>query len=297
LNKNTAIYADLLLLLVAGIWGTTFVVQRLGMDYIGPFTYTGFRFALASLVLVPVLTVNFKKIRSQLSNPRLWQGGLWLGLFISGVINLQQIGLLFTTVTNAGFITGLYVVIVPILGLFFKVESSVGVWLGVICAVVGMSLLSVTSSLTIASGDLIQLASTILWAAHVLLVAHYARQFDAVLLALIQFMLCSIISLVLAFIVEDIEFTGISAAMPALLYGGVLAAGFGFTIQIVAQRYAIASHAAIILSSEALFAACAGAIFLGESLTMRGYIGCALMFAGILLAQLWPKSHAKLNIT
>ena len=216
-------------------------------------------------------------------------GGAIMGLALAIGINLQQVGLMFTTVTNSGFITGLYVIVVPLLGLFIGQKSSLGIWLGASLAVVGMFLLSVGEGFTVASGDWLQLAGAFVWGVHVLLVGFFAGRHDPLRLALVQFITCAVISLVLAVIFEEIQLQSIIAAGPAILYGGIFGVAVGFTLQVVAQKDAIASHAAIILSLEAVFAAIAGAWLLGESLELRGYFGCALMFAGMLLAQLWPK--------
>ena len=212
-----------------------------------------------------------------------------MGLALSLGINLQQVGLLFTTVTNSGFITGLYVIVVPILGLLIGQRSSAGIWLGASLAVVGMFLLSVGEGFTVASGDWLQLAGAFVWGIHVLLVGFFAGRHDPLRLAFIQFATCAVISLALALVFETATLDGIIAAGPAILYGGVFGVAIGFTLQVVAQQHAIASHAAIILSLEAVFAAIAGALLLGEVLALRGYLGCALMFGGMLLAQLWPK--------
>jgi drug/metabolite transporter (DMT)-like permease len=195
-------------------------------------------------------------------------------------------------VTNSGFITGLYVIIVPLLGLFIGHKTGLGIWLGASLAVVGMFLLSVGDGFVVASGDWLQLAGAFVWGVHVLLVGFFASRHDPLRLALVQFITCAVISLLLALIFEEIQWQSIIAAGPAILYGGVFGVAIGFTLQVVAQKDAIASHAAIILSLEAVFAAIAGALLLGETLELRGYFGCALMFAGMLLAQLWPKKHA-----
>ena len=216
-------------------------------------------------------------------------GGLAMGLALTLGMNLQQVGLLFTSVTNSGFITGLYVIIVPLLGLVIGHKTGLGIWLGAGLAVVGMFLLSVGDSFQVASGDWLQLAGAFVWALHVLLVGHFASRHDPLQLALIQFAVCGLISLLLALVFEPILLTAIQAALPAILYGGLLGVCVGFTLQVVAQKDAIASHAAVILSMEALFAALFGALLLGEVLSFKGYIGCALMFAGMLLAQLWPR--------
>ncbi|TBU94736.1 DMT family transporter [Phytopseudomonas dryadis] len=290
---NHALRADLLMLLTALIWGSAFVAQRLGMDAIGPFLYSGLRFALAVLILLPLILLlhrrSARKPARVLSQPLLL-GGCLMGAVLALGINLQQVGLLFTSVTNAGFITGLYVIVVPLLGLFLGHKTGLGIWLGASLAVVGMFLLSVGDGFQVAAGDWLQLAGAFVWGVHVLLVGFFAGRHDPLLLAIVQFATCAFISLLLAWIFEDLRDASIIAAAPAILYGGVFGVAVGFTLQVVAQKHAIASHAAIILSLEAVFAALAGALLLGESLAVRGYIGCALMFAGMLLAQLWPKS-------
>ncbi|XLX41660.1 DMT family transporter [Ectopseudomonas mendocina] len=289
--QSQALRADLLMLITAMIWGSAFVAQRLGMDSIGPFLYTGLRFALACLVLLPVLALLQRRQQRPVAplNRNLLIGGVIMGLALSLGINLQQVGLLFTTVTNSGFITGLYVIVVPILGLLIGQRSSAGIWLGASLAVVGMFLLSVGEGFSVASGDWLQLAGAFVWGIHVLLVGFFASRHDPLRLAFIQFATCAVISLLLAVIFETATLDGIIRAAPAVLYGGLFGVAVGFTLQVVAQQHAIASHAAIILSLEAVFAAIAGALLLGEVLALRGYLGCALMFGGMLLAQLWPK--------
>ncbi len=291
LMRSQALRADLLMLITAMIWGSAFVAQRLGMDNIGPFLYTGLRFTLACLVLLPVLALLQRRQQRPVAplNRNLLIGGVIMGLALSLGINLQQVGLLFTTVTNSGFITGLYVIVVPILGLLIGQRSSAGIWLGASLAVVGMFLLSVGEGFSVASGDWLQLAGAFVWGIHVLLVGFFASRHDPLRLAFIQFATCAVISLLLAVIFETATLDGIIRAAPAVLYGGLFGVAVGFTLQVVAQQHAIASHAAIILSLEAVFAAIAGALLLGEVLALRGYLGCALMFGGMLLAQLWPK--------
>lgn len=291
--RSNTLRADLLMLLTAMIWGSVFVAQRLGMDAIGPFLYTGLRFALAVVVLLPVIHWLEKRNRQTAPVPKLnrqlLRGGVLMGLALALGINLQQVGLLFTTVTNSGFITGLYVIVVPLLGLFIGHKTGLGIWLGACLAVVGMFLLSVGEGFVVASGDWLQLAGAFVWGIHVLLVGFFASRHDPLRLAVVQFATCAAISLILALVLEEISLQAILAAGPALLYGGILGVAVGFTLQVVAQKDAIASHAAIIFSLEAVFAAVAGAWMLGESLDLKGYFGCALMFAGMLLAQLWPR--------
>jgi drug/metabolite transporter (DMT)-like permease len=291
--QRHALRADLLMLLTAMIWGSGFVAQTAGMDHIGPYLFSGLRFALGSICLLPLI------LRRPASGPApeplmtrgLLQGGIVMGIALALGINLQQVGLLFTSVTNAGFITGLYVIVVPLLGLLLGHKTGMGTWLGCVLAVIGMFLLSVGDNFQVASGDWLQLIGAFVWGGHVILVGLFASRHDPIRLAFLQFATCSVISLILAVIFEPIALDSIIAAGPALLYGGVFAVGVGYTLQVVAQKHAIASHAAIILSLEAVFAAIAGAWFLGEALQLRGYVGCALMLAGMLLAQLWPRKE------
>ena len=289
--QNHALRADLLMLLTALIWGTGFVAQTAGMDHIGPYLFSGLRFALGSLCLVPLILRNAKTARvpEPLLNRGMLRAGVIMGLALALGINLQQVGLLFTSVTNSGFITGLYVIVVPLLGLLLGHKTGLGTWLGCLLAVVGMCLLSIGDNFHVASGDWLQLIGAFVWGGHVVLVSLFASRHDPIRLAFLQFATCSVVSLLLAVLFEPIAFDAIIAADPALLYGGIVAVGVGYTLHVVAQKHAIASHAAIILSLEAVFAAIAGAWILGEALQLRGYIGCGLMLAGILLAQLWPK--------
>ncbi|MFP3849392.1 DMT family transporter [Pseudomonas sp. W5-01] len=288
---NHALRADLLMLLTALIWGTGFVAQTAGMDHIGPYLFSGLRFALGSLCLIPLILRNAKTARvpEPLLNRGMLRAGIIMGLALALGINLQQVGLLFTSVTNSGFITGLYVIVVPLLGLLLGHKTGLGTWLGCLLAVVGMCLLSIGDNFQVASGDWLQLIGAFVWGAHVVLVSLFASRHDPIRLAFLQFATCSVVSLLLAVLFEPIALNAIIDAGPSLLYGGIVAVGVGYTLQVVAQKHAIASHAAIILSLEAVFAAIAGAWILGEALQLRGYIGCGLMLAGMLLAQLWPK--------
>ncbi|MBW8355614.1 MAG: DMT family transporter [Pseudomonas sp.] len=289
--RSQALRADVLMLITAVIWGAAFVAQSSGMDHIGPFLYSGLRFALGSLCLLPLVLRRTPADRhpAPLLNRGLLLGGVLMGLALTLGINLQQVGLMFTSVTNAGFITGLYVIVVPLLGLLIGHKTGLGTWLGAVLAVVGMFLLTVSDSFHVASGDWLQLIGAFVWGAHVILVGVFASRHDPIRLAFLQFATCSVVSLILALCLEPIHWNAIVAAGPAILYGGVIAVGIGYTLQVIAQRDAIASHAAIILSLEAVFAAIAGAWLLDESLQLRGYFGCALMLSGMLVAQLWPQ--------
>lgn len=286
--------SNALLLLTATIWGFAFVAQRVGMEYVGPFTFNGVRFALGSISLVP-LWIFFRRRSTRSGDifPRaelktvLWGGALaGSALFIGA--SLQQVGLLYTTAGKAGFITGLYVVIVPLLGLFWRQRSDFGTWLGAVLAALGLYFLSVTESFTIAFGDFLELIGAFFWAGHVLIVGWLSPRIDAIRLSFFQFAACSILSLITAFAVETVRLTEVLQAGVPILYGGLGSVGIAYTLQVVAQKDAKPAHAAIILSLEAAFAALGGWLMLGETLTPRGLLGCALMLAGMLMSQLHP---------
>lgn len=278
--------ADLLMLMIAMIWGSTFVAQRLGMDAVGPFFYSGARFILGALLLLPLM--HYRGHAENGSTERLWRDGTILGLVIAVGINMQQVGLQFTSIANASFITGLYVVIVPLIGIFLRHKMHAATWAGVLLAVLGMYFLSVQGDFSVAKGDWLQLIGTFAWAAHVLLLSVLSRRHDPIRLAIVQFFVCGLVCLLLSLGLEEMAAQDIGRAMPAILYGGVLSVGLGYTLQVFAQRNAIPSHAAIIFSMEAVFGALAGWLFLGETLAPRALFGCALMLAGMLMAQLVP---------
>lgn len=285
--------ADLLLLLTAIIWGFAFVAQRVGMDFVGPFTFNGVRFALGSLSLLPLIwLMQRQKSRApsvipQAGGKELLRGGLLAGLALFLGASLQQVGLVYTTAGNAGFITGLYVVIVPILGLIWRQRPTLGTWLGAILATVGLFLLSVTDDFSIAYGDLLVLIGSFIWAGHVLLIGWLSPRMDAMKLSAIQFAVCALLSLLTALAIETIRLDGIIAAAMPIFYGGLFSVGIAYTLQVVAQRDAHPAHTAIILSLEGVFAAIGGWLLLGELLTPRGLFGCALMLGGMLLSELW----------
>jgi drug/metabolite transporter (DMT)-like permease len=281
---------DLTLLLTAGIWGLAFVAQRVGMDYVGPFTYNGVRFALGSLTLAPLLLAGRRghgPPALPVTDPTFILGGGALGAVLFVAASLQQVALLYTTAGKAGFITGLYVVIVPILGLFWHQRPSKGTWGGAVLAAAGLYLLSVTESFRMEYGDLLVLVSAVFWSFQVLIVAWLSPRTRPVELAFCQFSICSLLSLITAGLFEAVAWASIFAASVPILYGGVLSVGVAYTLQVVAQRSAHPAHASILMSLEAVFAAVGGWILLGETLTLRGGVGCGLMLGGMLLSQLW----------
>lgn len=288
---KTTLHTNALLLLVALIWGSAFVAQRLGMDNIGPLLFSGLRFILGALVVLPFLLYRryTRRITSPFLEPSLIRGGILLGLVVTIGINLQQTGLLYTPVSHAGFITGMYVLIVPLLGLLMGLRANAGTWLGASLAVSGLYLLSAEDSLHIAYGDLLQLGGALSWAIHVLMMGYLAKKHDPLRLAFIQFVVCGLLSLLAALWFEPFSWPHIMQAGPALLYAGLLSIGVGFSLQAIALQHAKPAHAAIILSMEGIFAALAAMLLLGESLSLQGYLGAALMLCAMLLAQLWPQ--------
>ena len=290
--ENKALKADLLLLLTAGIWGLAFVAQRVGMDYVGPYTYNALRFALGSLSLLPLIYLSARKRRRQ--QPELPQGdgrailvgGMIAGLALFAGSSFQQVGLVYTTAGNAGFITGLYVVMVPLLGLFWKQRPTAGTWVGAVLAATGLYFLSVTEDLTLKPGDFLVLISAFFWSVHVLVIGWLSPKMDSLKLSAVQFAVCSLFSLLVALAIETMTLASILAATMPIIYGGLFSVGIAYTLQVVAQRHAHPAHSAIILSLEGSFAALGGWLLLGEILSPRGLLGCALMLSGMILSEL-----------
>jgi drug/metabolite transporter (DMT)-like permease len=204
-------------------------------------------------------------------------------LFIAA--SFQQVGLIYTTAAKAGFITSLYIVLVPILGIFLKQKTYSTTWIGAVTAAVGLYFLSINEDFSIQLGDLLQLIGAFFWAAHIQVIDRFVKNVDAVKLSSAQFATCSILSLITAFALEDISIGGIYLALIPILFGGIMSVGVAYTLQAVGQRYAKPAHAAIALSMEAVFAAIGGMLILKETMNLRGYFGCALMLAGMLITQ------------
>lgn len=284
---------NLYLFLAALAWGTTFVVQRTAMEHLGPFTYSGFRFLLGALFLLPFAVFRYRKrgaiiLRSRESTGK-WVplgASLLTGFLVFLGINFQQIGLVSSTAGKGGFITGLYVIIVPMLAAFFGYRAGIGVWIGALMAVIGLYLLSVTEGFSLAPGDGWILACAFVWALQVLSMGWLSPRIDSFILAFGQALVCALLSLIAGLLIEEISLAAISAAAFDLVYGGIVSVGLGFTFQVAGQKHAQASHAAIIMQFEAVFAVIAGWLFLNESLGPRAIAGCVLMLAGMLLSQI-----------
>ncbi len=277
--------ADALLLLVALIWGFAFVAQRLGMENLGPYGFNASRFFLGACSLLPLLLV----FRPQsLHQPgKLLKGGVAAGAILFIGSSLQQVGLVTTTASNAGFITGLYIVLVPMFGLLLGQSTALWTWLGAMLAVVGLYLLSIGEDFAINKGDLLVLLGAGFWAGHVLLIGKLAPMVDNLRLAIVQFFVCGALSLLVTLVVEIDVFTldRVLMSWKPIAFAGLFSVGVAYTLQVVAQRNAPASHAAIIMSLEAVFAALGGWMFLNEYLDLRQVMGCSLMLSGMLLSQ------------
>lgn len=288
-----------MLSLAAFIWGTAFVAQSVGMDYVGPFTFNAVRFLIGGTVLLPLIIwmqmAKAKKTENSAAaipvtpagdSSVLVKAGFYCGvvLFISAAF--QQIGIIYTTVGKAGFITTLYIVIVPILGLFFDKKVPYIIWICVVLAVVGMYLLCINESFTLSKGDFFILVCAFCFSIHILVIDHYSPLVDGVKLSCLQFFVSGILSAIIAFILENPQISGLINGWIAILYAGVISCGIAYTLQILGQRDVTPVIASLLLSLESVFAVLSGWVILDEVLSFKELLGCVLIFIAILLAQL-----------
>jgi drug/metabolite transporter (DMT)-like permease len=289
--------ANAYLLVTAALWGFAFVAQREGMEHIGPFLYNGIRFALGALSILPIIywlsVRGGKDAPDQTSNEngassgrKLLLGGLLAGMLLFLGASFQQVGIVSTTAGKAGFITGLYVVLVPIFGLAVGRRTDRWVWTGAAMVFGGLYLLSITGGLSMSAGDFLVLVGAVCWAGHVLAIGWLSPGLDSLKLAAIQYAICSALSIGVALSTESIAAGAVGSAALPILYGGVISVGIAYTLQVVAQKHAHPSGASIILSLEAAFAAIGGWLMLGEELTARQLLGCVLMMGGMVVAQM-----------
>ena len=299
------------LFLTAMIWGAAFVAQSVSMDYIGPFTFICLRSVIGGLFLIPVIivldgirkksqnesadVVNSENIlhieteeRQRLSwkNKQLIEGGIVCGIFLFFANCFQQTGIQYTTVGKAGFITTFYIIIVPLIGLFFKKYCGILTWIGVVIALAGLYFLCITQKLTIQRGDALILCCSVLYAGQILAIDHYNPFVDGVKMSCIQFLTGGVLGAVFMFLFENPSVAMILSAAGPILYTGIMSTGVGYTLQIVGQKGLNPTAAALILSLESVFSALSGYVFLHQVLTTRESIGCVLMFIAIVLAQL-----------
>jgi len=284
------------MLLTAVIWGFAFVAQRVGMEHVGPFTFNALRFTLGAIVLIPVILLRHRNVllrakRSNLGIPPttanpMFTAALLSGLALFGGITFQQIGIIYTTAGKAGFITGWYVILVPISGALWGQKIGINSWLGAILATTGLYLLTIAGLFAINRGDGLVLICALFWTVHVHLIGYYSPRVDTIKLAFLQFAICSILSLIIALIIETNSLSSILKAALPILYAGCLSVGIAYTLQVVAQRHVPSSHAAIILSLEAVFAVIGGWLLLNEVLSIIATVGCIFMLSGMLLSQI-----------
>ena len=295
--KSQAIRADLLMLLAAAIWGFAFVAQREGMETMGPFLFNTARFFIGTVFLLPIVWYLSKKKKvstdKETSTKKLWIAGIVAGLFLFTASSFQQVGIQYTTAGKAGFITGLYIFFVPLIGIFFGQRTGSGTWLGAFIAVIGLYLLSINEDFSIARGDLLQLICAVFFAAHVLVIGYVAKRMDPLKLSLIQYFVSGVLSFFIAIAIEVITWQMIVDTAIPLIYAGIMSIGVGYTLQVVAQQHAKSSHAAIILGLEGASAVLGGWLILDENLSTRGMIGCGLMLSGMFLSQLLPRLSLK----
>ena len=290
---------NLMLTLTALIWGASFVAQSVGNELVGPFTFNAVRTLLGALTLLPVIALldrlrGPQPARTVAEKRRagkvLWLGGLCCGAALFAASTMQQVGISFTTAGKAGFITALYIVLVPILGIFLGKRAPRIVWLCVAVAVAGLFLLCVKENFSIGKGDLLVLCCALLFAVHILIIDHFSPLVDGVRMSCIQFLVAGLLGVPLMFWFETPTFSGILAAWVPICYSGILSCGVAYTLQIVAQKDTDPTIASLLLSLESVFAALSGWALLHETLTLRELLGCALVFAAIILAQLPPKT-------
>ena len=278
--------ANSLLLITAAIWGLGFVAQVLGMNYLSPFAFIGARFLLGAASLMPlVVFFYYRNWLLQSSLRTVLIGSLVLGVILFAAGSLQQVGIVYSNASNAGFITGLYMVLVPLIGLAFRHRPGLNAWLGTVLALVGLFLLSVKADFSMGYGDSLLLIGAVGWALHILAIDHFASRAAPLLLALGQFIVCGVLAVGVSVVWETTTWDQMRAATNVLIYAGVITVGVAYTLQVIAQERADPTHAAIILSLEAVFGAIGGYLFLQEQLTSRELWGCTLMLAGMLVSQ------------
>lgn len=287
------IKSSLILLLTATIWGVAFVAQSVGMEYIGPFTFNAIRCVLGGLVLIPVILVLKKKKETGAENQEkedkktLWAGGIACGVILCIASNLQQFGIMEASVGKSGFFTSLYIVMIPVIGIFIGKRPGIKLWFCVALAVVGMYLLCMKDgSFTIERADIMLLLCALAFSFHILVVDYFSPKVDGVKMSCIQFFVCGVLSAVGMLFTETPDISNIQAAWLPLLYAGLLSCGVGYTLQIVGQKGINPVIASLIMSLESVISALAGWVILGQVLSPKEILGCVLMFVAIIITQI-----------
>lgn len=284
-----------MLLLAAMIWGAAFVAQSVGMDYVGPFTFQAVRQMLGCLVLIPIIILR-DKAGSEPNRPKagkdyllLLGSGALCGLILFCACTFQQLGLLYTTAGKSGFITALYIIMVPIVGVFLKRKAGLNLWVSVALSLVGLYFLCMDGSLSLGKGEALTLLCALCFTVHILFLDYVSPKVDGVRLACLQFFFCSIISVPFMLLTETVVLKDILACWLPICYTGILSCGVGYTLQILAQKDTDPTLASIAMSMESVFAVVFGWILQGDALGGKEILGCVLMFAAIVLAQLPQK--------
>ena len=291
----------IMLVLTAFIWGTAFVAQSVGMDYLGPFTFNGVRSLIGGAALLPCIWLFQKGKGKATEKPsrgarkELIAGGIACGLLLFAASSLQQIGIQYTTAGKAGFITAFYIVIVPVLGIFLHKKISGKVWGAVAIALAGLYFLCITEKFAVGKGDILIFLCALVFSIHILVIDYFSPKVDGVKMSCIQFFVCGIVSLPPMFFKETPKIGAMVEGWAPLLYAGVLSCGVAYTLQIIGQKNVNPAVASLILSLESCFSVLAGWMVLGEKLSMRESVGCVLMFAAIILAQLPDRKKEELQ--
>ncbi len=294
----TRIQANLVLLTVGALWGMGFVAQSTAMEAIGPFFFVGLRFSVAALSMLPFALREASRAEQALS-VAYWRVFAFIGMLLFGGMAAQQTGLMTTTVTNSGFLTGLYVVMVPLLAVtLFRQPPHPAVWPAALLALAGIWFLSGGQIGALAVGDWLTVLCAVFWALQLIFIARHASQTGRpVTLAVVQFAVCGVLGLAVALSFETVDWSAVRHAVPEILFTGIFSGGIAFTLQAVGQRYTTAPQAAIFLASEAVFAALFGIWLLGERLPATGFLGCALILAAILIVEVGPTIGRKRPVT
>ena len=279
----------ILLFLAALIWGTAFVAQSVGMDYVGPFTFNACRYVIGSAVLFPLILLGKRRTGGKLISRDDLRAGAACGFFLAVASNLQQAGIMTTDVGKAGFLTAMYIVIVPVLHFFLTRRSSLRLWISAAIAAAGLYFLSISGSWTLEVGDILLILCAFVFSLHILCIDHFSGTSDGVTVSCLQFLTAAVLSWAGALLTETVLWDTIRQAGPAILYAGVFSCGVAYTLQIIGQKGADPGPASLILSLESVVSVAAGFFLLGQALTVRELLGCALMFLAIVLVQLPEK--------
>ncbi len=299
--KNKTLLGNILLIIAALIWGCAFVAQSSGMDYVKPLTFNGIRCIIAGVVLIPAVIIfdnikkkngTYKKITDS-EKKNLLFGGICCGFAVFAATTIQQYGIAQTTVGKAGFISVLYVLIVPFFGLIFKRKPPKLIWFCSLLAIAGLYFLCMNKNFSVSYGDFIVFLGAIGYSVHIMVVDHFAVNVDGVKLSCIQFLVAGMISLFAIVVVDRPSISSILDAWLPILYAGALSGGVGYTLQIIGQKWTDPSIASIIMSLESVFAVIAGAILLHQIPTFRELLGCTLMFIAIIIVQISENSKSK----